>query len=568
MNNLIFTEDNERIKTFLKKNKDFTMEFSKKEFYWKGSLNISSRDFFFIIGYNHLYPLYPPDLFCFSDSTYKELIQGKFWYGHQYSGGSICLFTSDSGESGWNEEYRLDDVLKVFRIMVDQILSGKISKDHKSVNYNLNDYALEQLIYVNNDYWIELASSSLGSITTFIRINPPIFPIPIPIPIPLPIKPICVIVPESSPYRKLSNKQIAKCYFFPNNLYKELKKSIVDDEKFFNFCKKNSIELDKNKSLEILIFGHKTNSNLPGFVVYLTSQPPDWKLSYDIISRKYGLKEAIFKREEDLKTCHYANLANIKVILIGLGSIGSKIAVELVRNGITNMILYDPEFLEPENLIRGPYASDLLGFPKVIALKHVLDRIAPDIHIIPFQSSPLNPLIKIDFIQKLKESDLIICSLDSERIEYEINALCVENNVPAIFSVALDNAQFGRIFRVIPQKTPCYQCITHYSEIDPDKFPSLPSSNQIENIYSQPGVPGLNLDIWEIALKTTRFAFQTLSQKYKLGEIFKDVDYHHILVGNHQGWIFSHHYAINKLYVPIWKDCPVCGNKNEINNAQ
>ena len=48
----------------------------------------------------------------------------------------------------------------------------------------------------------------------------------------------------------------------------------------------------------------------------------------------------------------YAGLAPVRVGIVGLGSLGSKIAVSLARSGLRRFLLVDDDVLLPENICR------------------------------------------------------------------------------------------------------------------------------------------------------------------------------------------------------------------------
>lgn len=68
-----------------------------------------------------------------------------------------------------------------------------------------------------------------------------------------------------------------------------------------------------------------------------------------------------------------------RIHIIGCGSIGSTVAELLVRFGLTNITLYDPDDVEPKNVANQMYRQDHVGTSKVFALKNVLREINPEV---------------------------------------------------------------------------------------------------------------------------------------------------------------------------------------------
>ena len=69
----------------------------------------------------------------------------------------------------------------------------------------------------------------------------------------------------------------------------------------------------------------------------------------------------------------------MKVGIAGVGGIGSNVAVNLVRSGITSFLIVDFDQVEVSNLNRQFYFYDQIGSLKVDALSENLKRINPEI---------------------------------------------------------------------------------------------------------------------------------------------------------------------------------------------
>jgi tRNA A37 threonylcarbamoyladenosine dehydratase len=71
-----------------------------------------------------------------------------------------------------------------------------------------------------------------------------------------------------------------------------------------------------------------------------------------------------------------------RVAVIGCGSVGSFIADELARAGVSKFILIDPDVVEWPNLTRAVYGFSDIGNYKVDALSKQLKSIFPDISVL------------------------------------------------------------------------------------------------------------------------------------------------------------------------------------------
>lgn len=67
--------------------------------------------------------------------------------------------------------------------------------------------------------------------------------------------------------------------------------------------------------------------------------------------------------------------------IIGLGGLGSNIAVMLVRAGVRRFVLADPDSVESSNLDRQAYFPDQIGHRKADALAEILRRLEPRVEL-------------------------------------------------------------------------------------------------------------------------------------------------------------------------------------------
>ena len=74
-----------------------------------------------------------------------------------------------------------------------------------------------------------------------------------------------------------------------------------------------------------------------------------------------------------------SKLGNTRCHIIGCGSVGGNIAVDLVRLGVTKLTLYDFDVVESHNLANQIYRQKDVGDSKVEALLSILTEINPEL---------------------------------------------------------------------------------------------------------------------------------------------------------------------------------------------
>jgi len=328
--------------------------------------------------------------------------------------------------------------------------------------------------------------------------------------------------------------------------------------------------------IRYLLICYKSNKDYALVCYYLNTDDENFRYSIPVyIDAEFtNLYKDTFKRTRKVIRKGLDLLHMKKVIGVGLGSIGSSIMLELSKSGIGNFVLYDPDIVELSNLSK--HACDLrhIGMKKVEAMTDLLWRRNVLASIDTYASSPLDEQSIAKFIEHIKcDNAIAIISVAEHETEGALNRLLVEFGCPAIYVSALDSAHYGRIFRVIPHKTPCYECISIWNEVEPNEYPSLSNVNQDEHnslgefyAYRHPGFPGLSVDVGFISLLATRLTIQTLMRDTSASRLFPDCNYHHIIWSNREGWIFNEPLQLKNVDYPIATNCPVCGNETSRNN--
>ena len=99
-----------------------------------------------------------------------------------------------------------------------------------------------------------------------------------------------------------------------------------------------------------------------------------------------------------------------KVAVLGLGGLGSNIAISLSRVGVGEIILVDYDVVEPSNLNRQQYFVKHIGMKKTDALKSIIDEINPFVKI-----KTKDIFVTKENIDFLKEYDIVIEAFDDPK---------------------------------------------------------------------------------------------------------------------------------------------------------
>lgn len=151
-------------------------------------------------------------------------------------------------------------------------------------------------------------------------------------------------------------------------------------------------------------------------------------------------------------------LENKKVLIVGLGSFGSHIAVELAKSGVGNFVLIDYDRIELSNISRHICGVNELGRYKTFAVRDAILVKNPFAKITTIEQDITQS--QHDVRNAAADADLIICVTDNNRSRFNINEIAIGLNKTVLFGRAITRAEGGDVFRFRPNHGPCYNCLT------------------------------------------------------------------------------------------------------------
>ena len=149
-------------------------------------------------------------------------------------------------------------------------------------------------------------------------------------------------------------------------------------------------------------------------------------------------------------------LSNKRVMIIGLGSFGSQIAIELAKAGVGEFALFDFDRVELHNLARHTCTIKDLGRLKTDAIK---DAVIGKNKLAKVDLFPINITDHKDLMdEQVAKADLIICATDNNASRFYLTQCLLKYNKVALFGRAVTRAEGGDVFRHRPGG-PCYNCL-------------------------------------------------------------------------------------------------------------
>ena len=149
-------------------------------------------------------------------------------------------------------------------------------------------------------------------------------------------------------------------------------------------------------------------------------------------------------------------LLDAQVLIIGMGGLGSPVAMYLAAAGVGHLVLCDFDEVDLSNLQRQIIHSDpqRIGMNKALSAYQTLHQLNPDIQITTISQR----LEKDALAEQVKLADVVVDATDNFHSRFLINEVCVHQQTPLVSGAAI--RMEGQIIVFANQgKGPCYRCL-------------------------------------------------------------------------------------------------------------
>jgi len=175
-------------------------------------------------------------------------------------------------------------------------------------------------------------------------------------------------------------------------------------------------------------------------------------------------------------------LKSAKVLIIGVGGLGSPAAIYLAAAGVGRLGLADTDAVEPSNLHRQIlHGTDSVGTPKLLSARDSIRKLNPHTEIVLHEGR-----VDAARVRKLIAGyDVVVDGSDNFPTRYIVNDACVAEGKPYVYGSVLRFE--GQVSVFDARRGPCYRCL--YPEPpDADLVPSPAESGLLGVV---PGLVGL-----------------------------------------------------------------------------
>lgn len=231
-------------------------------------------------------------------------------------------------------------------------------------------------------------------------------------------------------------------------------------------------------------------------------------------------------------------LSNVRVGIVGLGSMGSKIAVSLARSGVRRFLLVDDDYLAPGNMVRHELSWAYVGTHKARAARDALSLIAAGVQVdtrttrLAGQESAVTAAATL---KDLSNCDLLIDATANPEVFLLLAALATRQETPLCWGEIFAGGYGGMIARARPGRDPNPLAVRDAYHAYLATLPDAPFKNMAgyDGTEEQPLV-AYDSDVGFVATALTRLAIDTA-----LSQDSSEFPYSVYLLGMRREWIFE-----------------------------
>jgi ThiF family len=224
--------------------------------------------------------------------------------------------------------------------------------------------------------------------------------------------------------------------------------------------------------------------------------------------------ETIFRRVSGYEV---ERLQEKSCLVLGCGSIGSRIAEHLIKSGLGTITLVDKDEMRAGNVSRHVLGLDYIGQNKATALKQFLHKRNPYAKVGAFNADIIySPDALAEMIGR---SDVVVSCLGSDAAELFVSSAAVSERKPSLFCRSYLEGKLGEILiSQPPQYSACFNCAALYLN-SPDCPVPRPPEIPYKELVGLDGdcgtafLPASGIDLDLISLHGARLALAVLQEQ-------------------------------------------------------
>jgi molybdopterin/thiamine biosynthesis adenylyltransferase len=159
---------------------------------------------------------------------------------------------------------------------------------------------------------------------------------------------------------------------------------------------------------------------------------------------------------EDIGIEGQRQLQSSRALLVGVGGLGSPVALYLASAGVGHIVLVDPDVVELTNLQRQiAHDQSRIGQAKVLSASTAMGALNPHVDV----RCLVQPADAALLLQEVAVADVVIDCCDNFSTRHLVNAACVAHGKPLVSGAALGMDGQISVFDSRQADAPCYACV-------------------------------------------------------------------------------------------------------------
>ncbi|MBN1875004.1 MAG: ThiF family adenylyltransferase [Anaerolineae bacterium] len=203
------------------------------------------------------------------------------------------------------------------------------------------------------------------------------------------------------------------------------------------------------------------------------------------------------------------HLYDHKVIVFGIGALGSSVALLLAKAGVGKICVVDDDILMPGNTMRHICGLNMIGLKKTAAISCIINVHNPDCKVVE-HSTTWDVKKLYDY---LEDCSVVIDTTANYNFSLLLNTVSIGCQLPVIFATAYRRATIGKIIIRRNDADPCLACYMDTANWPDNKYPTIPADPNetfLEDGCGSVTEEAVALDVEAIANLTARIVVKQL----------------------------------------------------------
>ncbi|MDB4873810.1 MAG: Sulfur carrier protein adenylyltransferase ThiF [Gemmatimonadetes bacterium] len=259
------------------------------------------------------------------------------------------------------------------------------------------------------------------------------------------------------------------------------------------------------------------------------------------------------------------SVARARVVIVGLGALGSTVARSLAAAGVRDFVLVDPDVVKPGNVVRHEGRLPDVGRMKVRAMHQILRETNPHVSVQTLLGTRAESgAFETVLLDRKNRPALVVATVALKAVDGQIDDVArqAEPPLPVLHAWVTAQAQVARAFLTIPGRTACLYCNGLYEKAADGTYiiaPDVEAEPFFEASCVDPTFPGAGNANALAAHVITEMALDILHDR------LVDEESHWVFAGNRVGTV-APGYAVPPLTVVRsgfrpHPECPVCSTR-------